>query len=218
MKKIILMVIVFLLCLSTVLAGVTTVEHECKDSRCKEGTDVTFKVGIYNNINKTVRVNDILLKEGLGNGINGPIVGDEIYSYEVGGVDLEPGEEQVFEFTKEIIPPKQGYTHYYVACFKTSIWKDGERTAGGEVCDMVIKDFTVLPSSKVECETDTECAPDEYCDINFFKCKSKSGEETEPVVEPAINTEKYSNLKFYLLTIGAVLFVIIVAYWLILKD
>jgi len=140
---------------------------------------------------------------------------DPIYTYEHKGVLLEPKEKHVFEFTETIIAPKQGYTHYYTPCFKTSIWVDGESTGGGEVCDRVVKDFTVLPLSKIECEDDSECSPGEYCDINFFKCKT---DEDAIVVQPEDKSGKYDDLKYYLLTAFVVIFVIVVSYWLIFKE
>ena len=207
MRKSIILTIIFLVCLNTALASITISEYECEDERCREGSKITFRVGVFNNINKTIKVNDIIIKDSE--------TLDPIYEYEHEGMFLEPGEKNVFEFTETIIAPKKGYTHYYVPCFKTSIWVDGETTGGGEVCDRAVKDFTVLPLSKVECEDDSECEPWEYCDTKFFKCKTN---EEVIIVQPEDKSGKYDDLKYYLLTAFVVVFVIVVSYWLIVKE
>ncbi len=207
MKKSIILLMVFLICLNTALASITLSEYECEDERCKEGTKVKFIVGVFNNINKTIKVNDIIIK-------NSETL-DPIYTYEHEGMFLETREKNIFEFTETIIAPKEGYTHYYVPCFKTSIWVDGKTTGGGEVCDRAVKSFTVLPLSKVECEDDSECEPWEYCDTKFFKCKQN---EEVIVVQQEDKNGKYDDLKYYLLTAFVVVFVIVVSYWLIIKE
>jgi len=207
MKKSIILLMAFLICLNTALASIILSEYECEDERCREDSKVTFRVGVLNNINKTIKVNDIIIKDSESL--------DPIYAYEHGGMFLKPGERNIFEFTETIVVPKQGYTHYYVPCFKTSIWVDNKSTGGGEVCDRAVKDFTVLPLSKIECETDSECAPGEYCDTRFFKCKTN---EDVIVVQPEDKSGKYDELKYYLLTAFVVVFVIVVSYWLIFKE
>ena len=209
MKKSIVYTIIFLVCLNTALASITLSEYECEDERCKEGTKITFRIGVFNNINKTIKVNDIIIREA-----EGKLLLDPIYTHEHDGVLIEPREEKIFEFTEIITAPKKGYTHYYTPCFKTSIWVDGVNKGGGEVCDKVVKDFTVLPLSKIDCEDDSECAPGEYCDERFFKCKS----EEVTVVQPEDKSGKYDDLKYYLLAGLAVVFVLVVSYWLIFKE
>lgn len=196
----------FLVCINLASASVTLSEYECEDDRCREGTKITFKVGVFNNIKKTIKVNDIIIKDR--------DTLDPIYTHEHDGLFLEPGEEKIFEFTKIIWPPKTGYTHYYLTCFKTSIWVDGQSTGGGEVCDEAVRDFTVLPLSKIECEDDSECAPNEYCDTNFFKCRS----DEVTIIQPEDKSGKYDDLKYYLLTAFVVIFVILISYWLIIKE
>lgn len=206
MKKTVILAILFLICLNIALASITLSEYQCEDERCREGTKITFKVGIFNNIEKTIKVNDLIIKDR--------DTLDPIYTYEHEGIFLEPGEEEIFEFTKIITPPKKGYTHYYTPCFKTSIWVDGQSTGGGEVCDKAVKTFTVLPLSKIECEDNSECAPNEYCDTNFFKCK----QEESIIIQPEEKSGKFENIKYYLLTAFVVVFVVIISYWLIVKE
>jgi hypothetical protein len=165
MKKLIL--IIFLILLINNTNAILDATFKCADKRCKEGTAIEYSVIITNNIDKILRINEISIKD---------VENDiylAIYETEIGGILMAPNETKVFNFTSTVQAPPSGYTFYYVACFKTSLFnkETGRKTGGGEVCDKAVKSLTVLPLSKIECEDNSECENNEVCDTKFFKCR-----------------------------------------------
>ena len=54
----IITILVFLLNINTITASIS-IDHECQDYRCTEGTDITYFIRIRNNIDKEIIVNYI---------------------------------------------------------------------------------------------------------------------------------------------------------------
>jgi len=164
MKKIIItltILIVFLLNINVIKASIS-IDHECEDYRCKEGTDITYFINIRNNIEKEIIVNYIKIKNELDENI---AVREEIRYL------LKPNESNVFNVTEKVpLPPTGGYTLNYYACFGVTILYP-DNIVDDEVCGLPRKSLTVLPISKIQCQENKDCEKKEYCDTNFFKCR-----------------------------------------------
>ncbi len=165
MKKTILIftiLLVFLLNIITINASIS-VNHRCEDYRCTEGTDITYHINIRNNIDKNIVVNYIKVKDELDKNI--AVDTESKYA-------LKPNESNLFNITEKIpLPPRGGYTLDYYACFGVTVLYAGGHTEVNEVCGEVKKSLTVLPLGKIQCEENKDCEADEYCDVDFFKCK-----------------------------------------------
>ncbi len=159
----VIIVLVFLLNITTIKASIT-ISHECADYRCEEGTDITYSIRIRNNIEKEIDVNYIKVKDELDKNI---AIDDEA-KYR-----LLSGESNVFNITDKVpVPPLGGYTLNYYACFGVSVFYPDGTTAVNEVCGDVRKSLTVLPLSKIQCDQNSDCKSDEFCDRKFFKCRA----------------------------------------------
>ena len=147
--------------------------YECREKNCMEGTEIDFTVNIYNNINKSINVGDVYIK-------------DNDYSVILGfdlseSVVLNPDEVRSFNFTSLIKAPIKGYTFYYVPCFKMSYVDKPEDVF--EICGKTVKSFTVIPLSEIECKEDSECEEDEYCNtFSIYKCRKLKCSSNESAV------------------------------------
>jgi len=138
------------------------VYYQCHDHNCIEGTMVDFSVVVYNNLNRTVMVDDVYLKDN----DYGDIMTFDIRET----VEIVPEQAYSFNFTRTIGAPRQGYTFYYVPCFTASAYALNGSLDSIEVCGEIVKSFTVVPLSKIECYEDSDCHETEFC--RGFKCKN----------------------------------------------
>lgn len=160
-KILILLIAIFLLNIAIIKASIT-IDHKCEDYRCKEGTDITYSIKIRNNIEKDIVVNYIKVKNELDENI---ATQDGIQYL------LRQNESNTFEITEKVpLPPRGGYSLKYYACFGVTILYP-DNMAVEEICGDVRKSLTVLPLSKVQCQENKDCESNEYCNVEFFKCK-----------------------------------------------
>lgn len=168
MKKTILLLLILLTC-SITYASIDS-NYECKKKSCVEGSMVHWTVPVFNNINKTIKIEYIRLV-------------DE-NSFSVAYYDaernktLEPGESYVYEFDQLIVAPPSGYTWYYRPCMR--VWVEGAEESGF-VCKDGTKSFTVLPRLKAGCFLDSDCATNEKCEEFTLKCISLGCKKDEAV-------------------------------------
>ena len=147
--------------------------YECREKNCMEGTEIDFTVNIYNNINKSINVGDVYIKDNDYSVILGFDLSEKIV--------LNPDEVRSFNFTSLIKAPTKGYTFYYVPCFKMSYANKPEEVF--EICGKTVKSFTVLPLSMIECKEDSECEEDEYCNtFSIYKCRKLECNPNESAV------------------------------------
>jgi len=167
-----IVVLVFLINMAFVGAAIDA-SYECKEKNCIEGTEVFFTVNVFNNINKSINVGDVHIKDR----DYGTILGFDVSE----NIVIPPGEVRSFYFTNLIKAPLQGYTFYYVPCFRMSYVDKPEQIF--EICGKIVKSFTVLPLSKIECKEDSECEEDEYCNtFSIYKCRKLECSPNETAV------------------------------------
>jgi len=174
MKTKILKIIVLMLLINIVsVTASIDASYKCKEKNCMEGTEIDFTVNIYNNINKSINVGDVYIKDR----DYGTVLGFDISEKVV----LSPNEVRSFNFTSLIKAPTKGYTFYYIPCFKMSYVNKPEDIF--EICGKTVKSFTVLPLSKIECKEDSECEEDEYCNtFSIYKCRKLECNPNETAV------------------------------------
>ncbi|MAG08360.1 hypothetical protein CMO89_02720 [Candidatus Woesearchaeota archaeon] len=166
MKKIILLILL-LLNIGIVSAAID-IEYNCHDKRCLEGTTVDYSFIIYNNIDKKIDIGNLFLKEeGTGRILENHSVAERVF----------PGEHKTFNFTSSVKAPLEGYTFYFYPCFTTVISNETEITEAGDVCGEAQKTISVIPLSKIQCESNKDCSAREYCNMDLFKCKPLRCEE-----------------------------------------
>ncbi len=168
--KIILSLFVFLLTVSFVSATID-VDFACERNDCMEGSSINWTITILNNINKTITIGDILVKDIDTNQL--------IAFHNSEDIELVPLGVHIFKFSNLVPAPMQGgYTFQFVPCFQASI---GDETA--EICRNAMKSLTVLPLSKVECFADTDCSSSEFCNTHVKKCKPLECNKGEVIAE-----------------------------------
>jgi len=174
MKTKILKIIVLMLLINIVsVTASIDASYKCKEKNCMEGTEIDFTVNIYNNINKSINVGDVYIKDR----DYGTVLGFDLSEKVV----LSPNEVRSFNFTSLIKAPTKGYTFYYIPCFKMSYVNKPEDIF--EICGKTVKSFTVLPLSKIECKEDSECEEDEYCNtFSIYKCRKLECNPNETAV------------------------------------
>ncbi len=164
--------VVFLVGNMMVSAAVDS-NYECEDENCMEGTKISFNVTVLNNINKTIIVKDVYIKERDYGTILAYDTSDDIV--------LNLNEAYDFRFESTVKAPTQGYTFYYVPCFTVSHMENPDEET--EICGKIVKSFTVIPLDKIECRTDDGCADDEYCNtFSLYKCVKLDCEEGQTIV------------------------------------
>jgi len=163
MKTKILKILVLMLLINMLFVRASIdASYECKEKNCIEGTEVVFTVNVFNNINKSINVGDVYIKDRDYGTILGFDVSEDIV--------IPPGEVRSFNFTNLVKAPVKGYTFYYVPCFRMSYADKPEQIF--EICGKTVNSLTVLPLSKIECKEDSECDEDEYCNtFSIYKCK-----------------------------------------------
>jgi len=170
-KTLKILVLILLINILFVRASIDA-SYECREKNCMEGTEIDFTVNIYNNINKSINVGDVYIK-------------DKDYSIILGfdlseKVVLNPDEVRSFNFTSLVKAPTKGYTFYYVPCFKMSYVNKPEEVF--EICGKTVKSLTVIPLSEIECKEDSECGEDEYCNtFSIYKCRKLECSSNESV-------------------------------------
>lgn len=160
---------IFLLVVATVYASIDSVP-ECQKKSCVQGSIVHWTVPVYNNINRTIKIEYIRLLDENDLSI--------AYYDAERNKTLKPDESYVYEFEQLIVAPPKGYTWYYKPCMR--VWVEGANESGF-VCKDVIKTFTVLPRLKAECFLDSDCATNEKCEEDTLKCISLECEKDEAV-------------------------------------
>ena len=156
-----IMVLMFLINIVFVRAAIDA-SYECKEKNCIEGTEVFFTVNVFNNINKSINVGDVYIKDN----DYGIVLGFDVSE----NIIIPSGEVRSFNFTNLVKAPVKGYTFYYVPCFKMSYANKPEEVF--EICGKTVKSFTVIPLSEIECKEDSECEEDEYCNtFSIYKCR-----------------------------------------------
>ncbi|MDP7141534.1 MAG: hypothetical protein QF362_01515 [Candidatus Woesearchaeota archaeon] len=195
MKKAIFSILILILSISIASASID-VEYRCHSKNCLEGTDIDYSFIIYNNIDKKIDIKDVFLKETETNRI--------LEYYEISERIL-PKESKSFNFTSKIKAPNKGYTFYFYPCFTTVISNQSHITEAGTVCGEVVKSFTTIPLSKIECTTDKECSNNEYCNTDLLKCKPTECQRFE-----IIRNHKCAGLSIYILPLLGIIIILIV--------
>jgi cbb3-type cytochrome oxidase subunit 3 len=165
--------LIILLVQSIVSSAAVDSSYRCEDENCMEGTEIKFSVNIFNNINKTIIVKDVYIRDkDYGT----------VLAYDVSkDVFLKPNEAHQFNFTNLVKAPTKGYTFYYVPCFTVSHEETPEEES--EICGKIVKSITVIPLDKIECRSDDECADDEYCNtFSLYRCEKLECGEDETIV------------------------------------
>ncbi len=147
--------------------------HKCEDRNCMEGTKIEFNVTILNNINKTIIVKDVYIKD---------VDYGTVLAYDTSeDIVLNQDGTHDFRFESTVKSPRQGYTFYYVPCFIVSHTENPDEES--EVCGKIVKSLTVIPLDKIECADDGECADDEYCNtFSLYKCIKLDCNEGQTIV------------------------------------
>ena len=209
MKTKILQIIVLMLLLSiTSVTAAIDANYECKEKNCMEGTEIDFTVNIYNNINKSINVGDVYIKDKDYGTVLGFDLGEKVV--------LSPNDVRSFNFTSLIKAPTKGYTFYYIPCFRMSYVDKPEEVF--EICGKTTKSFTVLPLSEIECREDSECEEDEYCNtFSIYKCKKLECKPNETIFNHScvISQPKkivVINWKNTILTVGAIVLAVILLF------
>lgn len=167
MKKHYILFILFVLFNLNIVYAAIEVKYKCHDERCIEGSLIDYSVVVYNNLNYTVWIDNVYIKD---------VEYDKIIALDIGKLTkLEPGELEYFNFTSEITAPVEGYTFSIVPCFEAKRKDQWNQTVSREVCSNFITKLTVLPLSKIECEEDSDCKDYEFCSTN--KCVNVYCEE-----------------------------------------
>ena len=167
-----IIVLIFLINIVFVRAAIDA-SYECKEKNCIEGTEIFFTVNVFNNINKSINVGDVYIKDK----DYGIVLGFDVSE----NIIIPPGEVRSFNFTNLVKAPVKGYTFYYVPCFKMSYTNKPEEVF--EICGKTVKSFTVLPLSMIECKEDSECEEDEYCNtFSIYKCRKLECNPNESAV------------------------------------
>ena len=194
MKKIIFSILILILSINIASASID-IEYKCHSKNCLEGTDIDYSFIIYNNIDKKIDIKDVFLKETETNRI--------IEQYEVNERVLSK-ESKSFNFTSKIKAPSEGYTLYFLPCFTTVISNQSHITEAGTVCKDVVKSFTTLPLSKVECNADKDCSNNEYCNTDLSKCKPLKCQSFEIMIN-----HKCTGLSTYILPLLGIIIILI---------
>ena len=195
-KKILILTTLILLIIPISYATIT-VSHTCTDSRCTEGLPINYSVRIGNNINEPVTVNYIKIKDVATN-LNYAVLDNT-------NIILQPGQEQYFNFTDRTPAPFDGsYTAHYIACFGITVNRTPEDLSV-EICSQAVRSLTTLPLDKIECEENSQCTSNQYCDIAFFKCRDLTCENGSVINHQCIS---YSVPVLILIALGAIIYLI----------
>ncbi|PIN78916.1 hypothetical protein COY26_04770 [Candidatus Woesearchaeota archaeon CG_4_10_14_0_2_um_filter_33_10] len=182
--------------------------YECREKNCMEGTEIDFTVNIYNNINKSINVGDVYIKDNDYSVILGFDLSEKIV--------LNPDEVRSFNFTSLIKAPTKGYTFYYVPCFKMSYANKPEEVF--EICGNTVKSFTVIPLSEIECKEDSECEEDEYCNtFSIYKCRKLECKSNEAAVNHScalLEPKKIVVINWWniILTVGFIILAVVLLF------
>ena len=158
---IVVLCIAFILASLPVFAGIVF-SSQCLTRGCVEGTLVNFSVRIRNNLNHSVTIADVFIKDTKEDKVLGLDIRDD--------VNLSPKEKFDFSFPTKIQMPPKGYTWYYTSCFTASV-----ENISKIICSDAPKSFTVTPLSTVQCYNTTQCNAGQLC--KFYKCVSQSSLE-----------------------------------------
>jgi len=171
-KTLQIIVLIFLINTLLVTASIDS-SYKCRERNCMEGTEIDFTVNIYNNINKSINVGDVYIKDKDYGVILGFDLGEKVV--------LGPDDVRSFNFTSLVKAPTKGYTFYYVSCFKMSYVSNPEEIF--EICGKTVNSLTVIPLSEIECKEDSECENDEYCNtFSIYKCRKLECNPNETAV------------------------------------
>ena len=210
-----LKIIVLIFLINTFFATASIdASYECREKNCREGTEIDFTVNIYNNINKSINVGDVYVKDK----DYGIILGFDLSE----SVVLNQDEVRSFNFTSLVKAPAKGYTFYYVPCFKMSYADNPEQVF--EICGKTVKSFSVIPLSKIECKEDSECEDDEYCNtFSIYKCRKLECNPNETAVNHScvvLQPEKIViiNWKNVILTVGFIGLAVVLLFLFIGKK
>jgi len=202
-----IIVLIFLINIIFVRAAIDA-SYECKEKNCIEGTEIFFTVNVFNNINKSINVGDVYIKDK----DYGIVLGFDVSE----NIIIPPGEVRSFNFTNLVKAPVKGYTFYYVPCFKMSYVNKPEEVF--EICGKTVKSFTVLPLSMIECKEDSECEEDEYCNtFSIYKCRKLECNPNESAVNHScvvLEPKKIViiNWKNVILTAGFIVLLVVLLF------
>jgi len=202
-----IIVLIFLINIVFVRAAIDA-SYECKEKNCIEGTEIFFTVNVFNNINKSINVGDVYIKDK----DYGIVLGFDVSE----NIIIPPGEVRSFNFTNLVKAPVKGYTFYYVPCFKMSYVNKPEEVF--EICGKTVKSFTVLPLSMIECKEDSECEEDEYCNtFSIYKCRKLECNPNESAVNHScvvLEPKKIViiNWKNVILTAGFIVLLVVLLF------
>lgn len=155
------LVIVLLLTLVVPVWGSIVFTSECAVRGCVEGTLVNFSVRVRNNLNESIRVDEMHVKDAEAN----VVIAFDIQA----PVTIKADESSDFIFGATLSMPPQGYTWYYLPCFSATA-----RNQTQIVCAEYKKSLTVTPKEKIECYNSSECKNGNVC--KFYRCVNPEGE------------------------------------------
>ncbi len=215
MKTKILKIIVLMLLINIVsVTASIDASYKCKEKNCMEGTEIDFTVNIFNNINKSINVGDVYIKDK----DYGIILGFDLSEKVV----LSSNEVRSFNFTSLVKEPVKGYTFYYVPCFKMSYVSKPEEVF--EICGKTVKSLTVMPLSKIGCKEDSECEEDEYCNtFSTYKCKKLDCKPNETAVNHSCVPSEPKKVVIInwgnvILTVGFIILSVVLLFLFIIKK
>jgi len=167
MKKHYILFLLFILLILNVANSAIELEYKCHDQRCIEGSIIDFRIGIRNNLNFTIWIDNVYVKDNEY---------DRVLAFHIGKlITLEPEDVHYFNFSTEITAPTQGYTFSALPCFEAKRKDQWNQTISNEVCGNTKTLLTVLPLSKIECYNNSNCLDIEFCSTN--KCVNVFCEE-----------------------------------------
>ena len=169
MKRLFVLFFVLLLAAAFVHAGIDA-SFVCDNNNCVEGASMNWSVSIFNNINKSIVVGQIYIVDVNTNQLIALHNSEEVL--------LAPQESHVFSFSNLVSAPISGYTFSFRPCFNASL---GD--VSSVVCKSSAKTLTVVPLSKIECFSSSDCDSNEFCLSDTKKCKPLSCKDGEVIAD-----------------------------------
>lgn len=173
--EIALLAIVTILLAAGSLAAIDAT-YTCHNSQCREGTPINYSIYVSNSVNGTIEISLIRIFDA--------DTGQLISSYRLNKI-LQPAEDFRVTYEDAVTAPKSGYTFQYVPCIDVKI--AGTQDSPEVVCDRTKRSLTVLPLSKIQCEVDSQCKGNEFCD-KTYRCKALAcGNYSFPILHQCTN-------------------------------
>ena len=166
MKGLFVLLCVFLLVVGLVSATIEA-DFDCGVGDCVEGSSMKWSITVFNNINSSIVVGQLFVVDVDTNQL--------IALHNSEDIELAPKELHVFKFENLVPAPLNGgYTFQFKPCFNASL-----SNLSAVVCKDAVESFSVIPLSKIECFSSSDCDTNKFCFGDIKKCRildCKSGE------------------------------------------